>query len=137
MILISVKDLLHLALLLTTDQSCSKRLTLGEYEGKDRAHDGARLRSRFGNVTTAGEPFLGSGYTALHFDMKGRLMKEDAIGPEIHVGAFSSENPVNAILNLFLAVPVHRLKPGHFKRQVALCLIVINRLLEIMSPSNL
>lgn len=56
-------------------------------------------------------------------------MKEDAIGPEIHAGALSSQNAVKALLNssqghlnLFLAVavPVHKLKPGHFKREVAL-----------------
>jgi hypothetical protein len=49
-----------------------------------------------GTVTTAGEPFLGSGYTALHVDIEDRLMKEDAIDPEIHAGAFSYENPVMA-----------------------------------------
>lgn len=80
-------------------------------------------------MTTAGEPFFGSTYTALHVDIEGRLMKEDAIGPEIHAGALSSQNAVKALLNssqghlnLFLAVavPVHKLKPGHFKREVAL-----------------
>lgn len=111
---------------------------LHQIGSRDRDRNGSRLRSCFGHNDYPRRAFLRPSHTALHVDVEGRLIQEDAVDPEIHVRPLPLANPTKALLYLLLAIPIHRLELGLLKRQVALRPHeVITVLLETLNPSNL
>lgn len=52
--------------------------------------------------------------------MEGEFIEKDAVPRKIHVYFLPFTNPVQALLDLFLAILIYRLEPYSFERQIAM-----------------